>query len=44
VCSRQQRQREYWQDRGKQMRKRRLKTRDPANRTKPHKKRKERKP
>jgi hypothetical protein len=44
VCSRLQRQREYWQDRGKKMRKRRLKTGIPDSRTEPREKRKERKP
>jgi hypothetical protein len=50
VCSRLQRQREYWRNRGKKMRKRRLKTGDrrativSGNPTEPHEKRKERKP
>lgn len=36
VCSRQQRQREYWQSRGKKMRKKRLKAKVPGNRKESH--------
>mgnify|MGYP001468141631 CR=1 FL=1 len=42
VCSRLQRQREYWQTRGKKMRRRRIKIGELGNRTEPRKKRRER--